>query len=535
MKITFSWVSSLIYWRSTCVKGFLGSRNSAMEWKPHRRLELSQETMQAHLRPYDRALPTIKACFVGLAVASSISLAGIVIFIAFGSQNDAYNDSIGSVYFTSVPSQTLTVACSVISTAVVTLCIESLGFLHTTSLRWALWQEHRLQFNTNLRLLTRSKTLKCNAWYTNVIWMFLAAASYAACGQIFYSSYGDGFFDYIMSVNQWSLLFLCIGLAGQTALAVCSLHFMNRHALTCSGNPINNTLVCYHEGLRHNASGHLNSGSHLQSDQRDARLQLSGRNATLASLSRFAVGVTVLLWIICAATFFWASMTYHYGNSAPTVKGSSGSAPSVFNGGNSICFKSNNQTTYGPSFVALFCSLAIQMFYTFALHCTELLVNRVRDQKTWDSACDLRRHGVKIDTSAAKEVFNSREAMFLLLLKTIVPWSFSESVQFFFTSQGLVVCSNADAIFLLASLTLVTAVFGSYLCFHRPPGQHPVTYGHFQTIVNLVDDWGADKQPLFWGDKAHVGWDAEGEIRRAGTSGDAKLLQPLRSNIKYIF
>ena len=55
---------------------------------------------------------------------------------------------------------------------------------HTTSLRWALWQEGRLAFHTNLRLLSQVQTLKPNAYCMNAICMFLTAVSYAAAGQM---------------------------------------------------------------------------------------------------------------------------------------------------------------------------------------------------------------------------------------------------------------------------------------------------------------------------------------------------------------
>lgn len=46
----------------------------------------------------------------------------------------------------------------------VTVINETLGYVHTISLRWALQREGRLAFNSNLRLFTSARTFKANAW-----------------------------------------------------------------------------------------------------------------------------------------------------------------------------------------------------------------------------------------------------------------------------------------------------------------------------------------------------------------------------------
>src|SRR5438552_3640864 len=46
----------------------------------------------------------------------------------------------------------------------VTLCMDSLGFIQTASLRWSLHREGRLNFNSNLRLLTATKDNLAHRW-----------------------------------------------------------------------------------------------------------------------------------------------------------------------------------------------------------------------------------------------------------------------------------------------------------------------------------------------------------------------------------
>lgn len=56
--------------------------------------------------------------------------------------------------------------------------------------------------------------------------------------------------------------------------------------------------------------------------------------------------------------------------------------------------------------------------------------------------------------------------------------------------------------------------FATFLCFKGPSGPPPATFGHVQTLVDLVDELSL---LMFWGDKGLM---EEGdEIKHAGTAG----------------
>lgn len=64
------------------------------------------------------------------------------------------------------------------------------------------------------------------------------------------------------------------------------------------------------------------------------------------------------------------------------------------------------------------------------------------------------------------------------------------------------------------------ALFTTLLVQHKPKGPQPATYGHLQTLCDLIDAWPERvEQTFFWGDKADGTGD---EVRHAGTS-DAPL------------
>ena len=68
---------------------------------------------------------------------------------------------------------------------IVTFCSESVGLVHTTSLRWALWREGRLDFNSNLRLMTQAHTSKPDHWIVNSYVILVTAVTYTAASQVF--------------------------------------------------------------------------------------------------------------------------------------------------------------------------------------------------------------------------------------------------------------------------------------------------------------------------------------------------------------
>lgn len=61
------------------------------------------------------------------------------------------------------------------------------------------------------------------------------------------------------------------------------------------------------------------------------------------------------------------------------------------------------------------------------------------------------------------------------------------------------------------SYSALLAHFGSRLANDRPKGPQPATYGHIQTLADLIDDW---SETIYWGDKGVI---SGLDIRHAGT------------------
>lgn len=62
----------------------------------------------------------------------------------------------------------------------VTVILDTTGYIHATTLKWALCKEGRLQFNSNVQLFTSARAYGPNSWYMNSVSLLGLAISYGA-------------------------------------------------------------------------------------------------------------------------------------------------------------------------------------------------------------------------------------------------------------------------------------------------------------------------------------------------------------------
>ena len=150
------------------------------------------DTDHRHLRPYDTAPSTRRTCVISLVLSGILALSGLTGAVAVGTAlaNAAAADELSDVISaglvsTGVYGQAALYTIPLVFATIVTFCSESLGLVHTTLLRWALWREGRLDFNTNLRLMTQAHTSKPNHWIVNSYVILVTAVTYIAASQVF--------------------------------------------------------------------------------------------------------------------------------------------------------------------------------------------------------------------------------------------------------------------------------------------------------------------------------------------------------------
>lgn len=239
---------------------------------------------------------------------------------------------------------------------------------------------------------------------------------------------------------------------------------------------------------------------------------------------------------------------------------------SVLHQGKALAWTTNR--TSSPHFrwtvvlVGMAFTFITQPSFTFALHFTELLVNATRDERLWRKASThlearlrfVKEHndngradaigsrmkrvktinGASIDSNAIKDAFMAWETILLFIFRLLIHWAFGESVRVSYNRDGsLSIVMWANCLFLLLAFMFGVALFGTSLCFKRPPGPQPVACGHMRTLNNLVDDWRNEHEEIYRGDKGHIGWDEDGEIRRAGTAGKCEGVGLIRMEARY--
>ncbi|KAL9110187.1 MAG: hypothetical protein Q9227_005248 [Pyrenula ochraceoflavens] len=523
-----------------------------------------------HFLPdFDPSTITKQACIIAVLVGALLCITCFVlasaIFATYG------NEVLGHFLHLS-PSGAEVIALTV--NFVLTLCLEGLAFIHATSLRWALYKEDRLEFNTNLRLLTSARISKPNKWYINALSAACLILCYAATSQIFLTldpkEKVDGVEQVTFTtivVNPVALIVLGIGLLVYTVIAVWCLASNLRQCPTWSSSPMTNTLAALHQRLTHHPNrcmmpvhSKLIPSQPMAPSPKQQPLQ-----AALPGLKY----LTTLIWALTFLSFAWflsmifvsrsirpggAKTPWHFtmswsivwdGGYADPINSVPISMFSYGSGNNTYTRSTARNVQYLYSILFL---VAIQGLQTIGLHCIELVVNANRDEDIWRRAAvppfttlfpsspqlpkrfALRRHhGIPLTLSSIASAATSAPYLYLLTMKASLHWSLGQSVLPTYSSGNIVFYMTYGRIFVYLLLVISLANFTQYMCLRRPDGPQPAAWGHLQTLADLVDDWGREDamgggRVLFWGDKGvsqAVGGEGEEEgVRHAGTAGE---------------
>lgn len=413
--------------------------------------------------------------------------------------------------------------------AVVTVCTEAMGYIHNVTLRWALLREGRLQYSSSLRLIASARRSWPNSRWANALSTIALVLSYAGASQtiIPYTSLhfdNDGDLPRGALANGPALLVLGLSLLVQALISTACLMKDWARIPTWSSNVLTITLACL---LDRDRAFERQEGRCLESafdtvhaaGGEPCKPQL--RQPSVLLTDSAVRHITRFVWLLTAATFAWAI----------TVVVLVAVLPEQAANVNGYFPKLNLSEV--PTATSLFLTLVIvavfQAFATMGLHSVELLVNRSRDEQCWRhaSATSQRIRTLGEDQIGSKKEYNSITAAFtswqslaLYCLKPLVHWLFGSSLSTSNTAGTSAAYMNNRFIFPLAVAILILATLATLLARHRPYGVIPSTWGHIQTLANLIDDWGdgtVDK--LYWGDKGL----GQNGTRHAGTASDHPL------------
>jgi hypothetical protein len=422
----------------------------------------------------------------------------------------------------------------------VTVLNECMGSIHGTTLRMALFAEHRVKFRSNLRLLTSSKSSAANKWYTNAVFMFCIIISYAAPSMILldwnpelanvldisYQGSTQADHESVVHVSGVALLFLGAGLLGQAIITTWAL--ISTQVFTWSTNPVDMVFTVMDDPRRFyivHRSGRCMMSVHQKDDPTEPTLPRAKQRPALTAHEQ-ARWILAFLWFLVPLSAAWGVIIYAMiitGN-RHGILGSSWSFLPLFIGdktttcrsiaciakfeGTSVLNISWTSSSGTKGMVGtVFVIAAYQAAVTLALHCAELLVDVVQDETIFREVVSVK--GTNPNHSNMMAFLKNWRALTLQAFKAVIHWMFGLCI-----NVGYLIGVNMypPQIFYLAGAMLIVSLFATYVCTIRPKGPLPATFGHLQTIADLIDDF----QPrMYWGHKE------SGIVCYAGTSADS--------------
>lgn len=522
-------------------------------------IEVTSALISSKTRPvspdYDRSRLTRLSCIAALGLSWIIAFVCFVTGVSLLSRAAIGNDASGSARlgWLGVDMGTRTKQfVPLLINIVITLLTEGLGLIHSTTLRWALGE--RLSFNSNLRLFTVAKgywgAFGCvsnffNAGFLALVYcapsvLFAEVPAPWIC-DVIQDKMEDATHDYVGSgcvepgktfFSPSALLVLGIGLAGKSAISSWQLGCGVR-VPTWSTSPVDTVWACVADGSRTRVSGRCMMNVHESTMASQAK-QPSRRQRPAWSANGEIRRVLVYLWALVALlfVFFGIMLALVKKLAAPCADPESSGICGAYsgtswnllpdaNGITSLLQIQTIATLHGGvprtvndvavgmllTFILL---MAVQSFLTMGLHCTELLVTTVRDEHVWRETYSAK--GYK-STNAIMTVLKSPMSLLLLALKPVVHWLYGLTLTYYYR-WGVFI--RPPQILYLAISLVGLAGFGTAICLVRPKGEQPVTFGHVQTLVDLIDEYG---ERMYWGEKEGVEDQGdEGMVAHAGTA-----------------
>ncbi|KAG1879109.1 hypothetical protein F4604DRAFT_1651931 [Suillus subluteus] len=460
---------------------------------------------------YDHSLTTRRRyALVGVACSSIFScsciLAGIVTLAKHGVDGAAVANLVNPEKDTQLYLQGEILSLTL--NLIVTLCTESIGFVHGISLRSALASESRLRFNTNLRLLTAAR-----GWYhpngallngisTVLLIISYSSASLVVCFdyQMTQQTYEEG-----IAIAGLPLLILGIALLLQAMIALSGIWAVK--ILTWSSSPFDLTVALVHHTQLTPVT--------FRCMRRVSDLDVGGGPAKPPEIQPSAWHahpsirkVIISLWVIVAACAGWAALVMYIWDKNDSTHIFSSNALTLQTWSFLPNSALSNSMAYGmlgvnpEAWILLFVNMAVvQGPLTLGLHCSELIANVIRDERQW--RCATGRNGLVTTTNPLKMIFSHPICLVLFVAKPFLHWMFGLSC---IISPGLIggqvtgflVVMLTAQIWNLCIALFIFACFFTFVALRRPHGPQPAAYGHVQTLANLVDEW---SPVMWWGHK----------------------------------
>ena len=302
----------------------------------------------------------------------------------------------------------------------VTACTEATGFVHGIALRSALASQRRLRFNTNLRLLSAaSGWFNPNGTSWNIVMAILLIVSYSSSLLVtlsvdLESSSGVTDAGFAICVSEVPLIVLGVALLLQAIIALASVR--SADILTWSSSPFDITAALVHHAQILPESGQCMHG--VGNNGRRGPVAPSPKQSSAWRAHQSVRRVIVTLWVLVVICIVWGVIIVHLSDRSMSHALRSWSFfPQV----QSHVIAYSIPLTGGVYWywVLYYVNMAaIQGPLTLALHCSELVVNVIRDERVWRKATT--KKGTTISSHPLALVFGSPLNVGLLVSKPLL-------------------------------------------------------------------------------------------------------------------
>ncbi|KAG2053536.1 hypothetical protein BDR06DRAFT_1008674 [Suillus hirtellus] len=376
---------------------------------------------------YYHGLTSRRYALVGVACSiifsCSFIIASVVTFVKHGTLGVTRLDRVGNVPH-----------LQGILTLIVTLCTESIGFVHSVSLRSALSSESRLRFNTNLRLLTAAR-----GWYNpngallNGISAVLLIIIYSSASVVMCLDLNNSetfqTVDMGFAIAGVPLFVLGVALFLQVMIALSGMWTVK--ILTWSSSPFDLTAaLVHHAQLTPTTFLCMRCVSEIDTYGGPAKPSETQPSAWHAHSS--VRKVVIFLWVIVAACAGWAVLVMYVWHHFPL---SSQFTPYPLTRQTWPLFPSAQSNAIVYSLSGFDLEVGI-LFYvhtiflqgplTLVLHFSELIANVIRDERQW--RCATRTKGLKVTTNLLVSTLNHPICLILFIAKPFLHyWMFGLS------------------------------------------------------------------------------------------------------------
>ncbi|KAI5119843.1 hypothetical protein M0805_008409 [Coniferiporia weirii] len=465
-------------------------------------------------KPYGLGVRTRNLTFAGLAISSlfgaSCVIGGTLIHhhllpISFGTYDGA------NIRLNLTPSYKREVILLFLNVILVKPSLWSIGSAHGTALRWKLAFEEdkltrktRLEFNANIRFLQSSyNTWSSNGLVANVVMALCLTVSYASSSMVLLNVKQGEYHNTIVS----SVALITLGTVILLQIVIATWAVKTTSIPTWSQSPFDTTAILINKGLLRREPGKCMCS--LYDRYQDGPMYPKQRQMSIWDSHPQFRTIMLYIWILFGSGYYWFFITW-----AMIQSGTQGAHP-----GTSLALIPNENTASmditwngeAPTAGVLWGFGILAGFQggilTTATICTQAIAALVRDERLWREAATEK--GTDPSPSPFKSLLLSKHILVIETVDPVLHWMFGLAINMD-AKSGLQICPVQILYVTLAGTAYVTEMT---IAGRRKMNRiQPLTYGHLQTLANLVDEW---HEKMFWG---HKSVDPHTKIGHAGTS-----------------